>query len=49
MDMKKQLVLLSAMLLIQAVVVSVLAQQKPKAGDLISVKNEEKRLQNVTG
>lgn len=34
--MKKHFVLLSAVLLIQAVVVSVFAQQKPKAGDLIS-------------
>jgi hypothetical protein len=34
--MKKQLVILSAVLLIQAVVVSVFAQQKPKAGELVS-------------
>ena len=34
--MKKHLVLLSAVLLMQAAVVSVFAQQKPKAGDLIS-------------
>lgn len=34
--MKKHLVLLSVVLLIQTVVVSVFAQQKPKAGDLIS-------------
>ena len=35
-DMKKHLVLLSAVLLVQTAVVSVFAQQKPKAGDLIS-------------
>ena len=35
-DMKKQLVLLSVMLLIQAAVVSVYAQQKPQVGDTIS-------------
>jgi len=35
-DMKKHLVLLSAVLLMQAAVVSLFAQQKPKAGDLIS-------------
>ena len=34
--MKKHLLLLSVVLLIQTVVVSVFAQQKPKAGDLIS-------------
>ena len=34
--MKKHLVLLSAVLLVQTAVVSVFAQQKPKAGDLIS-------------
>ena len=34
-DMKKHLVLLSAVLLVQAVAISVFAQQKPKAGDLI--------------
>lgn len=34
--MKKHLVLLSAVLLMQATVVSVFAQQKPKAGDIIS-------------
>lgn len=34
--MKKHLVLLSVMLLIQASVISVFAQQKLKAGDLIS-------------
>ena len=34
--MKKQLVLLSVMLLIQAAVVSVYAQQKPQVGDTIS-------------
>ena len=33
--MKKHLVLLSAVLLVQAVAISVFAQQKPKAGDLI--------------
>ena len=35
-DMKKHLVLLSAVLLVQAVAISVFAQQKPNAGDLIS-------------
>ena len=35
-DMKKHLVLLSAVLLVQAVAISVFAQQKPNAGDIIS-------------
>lgn len=35
-DMKKHLVLLSAVLLVQTAVVSVFAQQKPNAGDIIS-------------